>query len=107
MTNGRGSATVTTPSSVQRPVPFDGKLMWDAYHTQFEMLIKINRWSDVDKAAYLAISLRGPAATVLINLPSDQHQNYASLTAALLSQFGTAHQTEMYRVRLKAWIHRR
>ena len=107
VTRGRGSATVVTPSLVQRPAPFDGKLTWDAYHTQFEMLAKINHWSDVDKAAYLAISLRGPAATVLTNLPSDQRQNYASLTAALQSRFGTAHQTELNRVRLKARIRRR
>ena len=33
VTHGRGSATIITPSSVQRPAPFDGKLTWDAYHT--------------------------------------------------------------------------
>ena len=68
---------------------------------------QINRWSDEDKAAYLAISLRGPAATVLTDLPPDQRQNYASLTAALQSWFGTAHQTELNRVKLKAWTRRR
>lgn len=108
VTHGGGSAaTIATPSSVQKPAPFDGKLTWDAYHTQFEMLAKINRWNDVDKAVYLAISLRGPAATVLTNLPPDQRQNYASLTAALQSRFCTAHQTELNRVRLKARARRR
>ena len=74
--------------------------------TLFEMLACINRWRDVDKAACLAISLRVPAATVLTNLPPDQCQNYASLTAALQSQYGTAHQTELNRVKLKARTHR-
>ena len=83
------------------------KLTWDAYHTQFEMLAQINRWSDVDKAAYLAISLRGPAATVLTNLPPGQRQNYASLTSALQARFGTAHQTELNRMKLKGRTHRR
>ena len=35
---------------------------------QFELMAMMNRWNDAEKAAYLAISLRGPAATVLTNL---------------------------------------
>ena len=61
----------------------------------------MSQWSDAEKAAYLAISLRGPAATVLTNLPRDQHQNYESLVSALETRFGTAHQTELNCVRLK------
>ena len=68
------------------------------------MLARLNRWSDVDKAAY---SLRGPAVTVLTNLPPDQCQCYASLIAALQSRVGTAHQTELNRVKLKARTRRR
>ena len=114
--DGRGSGGGATPgdrggttggAGSQKPAPFDGKLTWDAYHTQFEMLAQINRWSDADKAAYLVISLRGPAATVLTNLPPAQRYNYAALTSALQSQFGTAHQTELNRMRLKARIRRR
>ena len=99
-----GSVTGTT---MQRPAPFDGKGTWDAYHTQFEMLARINKWNDLDKAAYLAISLRGPAATVLTNLPPDQRQDYTALTAALQARFGTAHQTELNRMKLKARTRRR
>ena len=50
----------------------------------------------------MAISLRGPAATVLTNLPPGKHQDYGALTAALDSRFGLAHQTELNRIRLKA-----
>ena len=91
----RGSGGGATPgdkggttggAGSQKPAPFDGKLTWDAYHTQFDMLAQINRWSDADKEAYLAISLIGPAATVL-NLPPAQRYNYAALTSALLSRF--------------------
>ena len=109
--SGRDTGTsrthLTTPTSVQKPAPFDGKMTWDAYHTQFEMLAQINHWSDVEKAAYLAISLRGPAAMVLTNLQPDQRQDYTALTTALQSRFGTAHQTELNRMRLKARIRRR
>ena len=78
-----GSVTGTT---MQRPAPFDGKGTWDAY---------------------LAISLRGPAATVLTNLRPDQRQDYTALTAALQARFGTAHQTELNRMKLKARNRRR
>ena len=108
---GPGDSTgviTTTPTSLQqRPAPFDGKTAWDAYCTQFELLAQINRWSESDKAAHLAISLRGPAATVLTNLPPDQRQSYRALTTALDSRFGTTHQTELNRMRLKARARRR
>ena len=94
-------------TAMQRPAPFDGKGTWDAYHTQFEMLARINKWNDLDKAAYLAISLRGSAATVLVNLPPDHRQDYNALTAALQARFGSAHQTELNRMKLKARIRRR
>ncbi len=69
-TGGAATARAGAPiNQQQRPAPFDGKTTWDAYRMQFDMLAEINRWSQSEKAAYLAISLRGPAATVLTNLP--------------------------------------
>ena len=62
----------------------------------------MNRWSDAEKAAYLAISLRGPAATVLTNLPPKQRGSCEALTTALDTLFGLSHQTELNRIRLKA-----
>ena len=66
------------------------------------MLACLNRRNDLDKTAYLAISLRGPAATVLINLSSDQRHDYTALTAAMQARFGTVHQMELNWMRLKA-----
>ena len=34
------------------------------------MLAEIDKWSDDEKASFLAISLRGPTLTVVTNLPS-------------------------------------
>lgn len=48
------------------------------------------------------MNLRGPAATVLTNLPSEDCQNFEVLTAALESRFGSAHQTELNRAQLRA-----
>lgn len=81
--------------------------MWDAYRAQFELLAEINCWSDTEKATYLAISLRGPAATVLTNLPPEQHLSYEALTTALETWFSTAYQVELNRMRLKSRMHRR
>ena len=91
LTHGGRRATVST-ALVQKPAPFDGKLTWDAYHTQFEMLACINNWSDADKAAYLAISRRGPAATVLTNLPP-QISARIMLHLLLLSNLGLVRPT--------------
>jgi len=88
----------------QQLAPYDGKSAWDAYHTQFELLAGVNRWSNTEKATYLVFSLRGSAATVLTNLPPDQRCDYSALTAALKSRFGSAHQTELNRTKLKARV---
>jgi len=38
----RGGGAVTAPTSQQqRPAQFDGKVIWEAYQTQFELLVKI------------------------------------------------------------------
>ena len=87
---------------VQRPQPFGGDAPWDAYKLQFEMLAEVNMWSDGEKATFLAISLRGPALTVLTNLPPEGRRTYTALVAALDKRFGTAHQTELNRMKLRS-----
>jgi len=62
----------------------------------------MNRWSNSAKAAYLAISLRGPAVTVLTNFPPERRQDYKALTTVLAPIYGVTHQTELHRMRLKA-----
>ncbi len=58
------------PDRPQRPAPYNGQTAWEAYHTQFTMLARINRWTEEEKAMYLAVGLRGPALTVLGNMPA-------------------------------------
>ena len=84
-----------------RPSPFDGKMPWDVYHTQFELLAQLNGWSDKEKAAHLAVNLREDAATVLTNLPVAKRQDYAALKSALESRFGTKNQIDLFRTRLR------
>ena len=70
---------------MQKPIPFDGKVSWDSYKIQFKMLSCMNQWYEPEKAAYLAISLRGPAICmgVLSNLTPEQRLDYKALSTAL------------------------
>ena len=100
-----GGAGAAKP--VQRAPPYDGRADWDAYRTQFEMLANVNCWTEVEKATYLAVSLKGPALTVLSNLPADNLYNYSSLVTALGARFGSSHQAELHRMKLKSRIQKR
>ena len=105
--NEQQSRVPSSLTAVQKPIPFDGKVSWESYKTQFEMLSSMNHWGDAEKATYLAISLRGAAMGVLDNLPPDQRLDYNALSAALEIRFGTAHQVELSRMRLKSRSQRR
>ena len=52
--------------------------------TQFSLLAELNGWTEHQKAAYLAISPRGSALTVITNLPKEQCRDYTALSGALL-----------------------
>ena len=43
--------------ATQRPPLYDGRSSWDAHTTQFEMLVQLNHWTEVEKATLLAVSL--------------------------------------------------
>ena len=90
-----------------KPLPYDGQFPWEAYKLQFEMLAQLNGWSETQKATYLAVSLRGSALTILANLPSEQRSEYKCLLSALDNRFGTAHQKELNRVKLRNRMRRR
>ena len=75
--------------TVQCPAPYDGTSAREAYCTQFGLLARLNKWTDGERAAYLAISLRGSALTVLTNLPEEQHSDYAALCGALENRLET------------------
>ena len=83
---------------------YDGKSSWEAYLTQFKLLSELNHWMEQQKATYLAISLRGPALTVLTNLAEGQHGNF---TAALKNRFGSSHQAELNRTHLCSYVKKR
>ena len=99
---GRGTAP-----HLHKPPSFDGRSSWDAYKLQFEMLADVNHWSIAERATYLAISLRGPALTVLTNISPDHKGEYATLVAALNKRFGSAHQADLNKAKLKGRLKKR
>ena len=105
-TSARG-ADYSAGRPVQKPTIFDGRSSWEAYVTQFEIVAEINQWDGPDKAAFLATSLRGPALTVLSNLPSESRVHYPSLLAALESRFGNKRESELHRMKLRNRVRRR
>ena len=89
------------------PTSIDGKSTWEAYCTQFLLLAELNGWTEHQKAAYLAISLRGSALTVLTNLPEEQRRDYTALSGALQNRFGNTRQAELNRAQLWGRMKRR
>ena len=71
------------------------------------MLAHINGWKEEEKATYLPVSLKGPALTVLNNLPPESLYSYDALVSALEICFGSAHQAELHRVCFKAKLRKR
>jgi hypothetical protein len=96
---GQSSSLVRT---CQNPVPFEGNVPWESYKLQFEMLAEMNCWNERDRAAHLALCLRGPAMGVLTSLQPEMRQDYHALIAALDVHFGVAHQTELNQRRARA-----
>ena len=82
------------------PATFSGNTLWDDYLAQFELVAEINRLDDSMKATYLAVSLTGPAQAVLGDLQPKARKNFAELTEALATRFGTENQ-QVYRTALK------
>lgn len=70
------------------------------------MLAELNGWSEAEKATYLAVSLRGSALNVLTNLPEKQRRSYPALVQVLKNRFGTGHQAELNRAKLRTRLQR-
>ncbi len=90
------------PDRPQRPASYDGCLS----HL-VTMLARINRWTEEEKATYLAVGLRGPALTVLSNMAAGDLYDYKALVAALETHFGSTHQAELHWMHLRNCTRRR
>lgn len=85
----------------RKPADYDGKVAWEAYIAQFEMLARAQGWDEAERALQLVTALRGPALETLSHLPAAKQTCFASLSEALQRRFGHRHQAEVYRAQLK------
>ena len=92
------------PSGQRKPSEFDGKVQWEAYFAQFQLLADAQGWDEAESALQLVASLRGPALEVLGHLTSTQRGDYSSVVEALRRKFGNYQQAEVYRARLKGRV---
>lgn len=85
---------------LKEPDLFDGnRTEWPDYICHFEQVAQWNQWTDREKAAQLAMSLRGVAQRVLSELSSDALCHYDTLKSTLMQRFcpperETAHRCE-------------
>lgn len=52
-------------SDRSKSAEYDGKVAWEAYFAQFEMLAKAQCWDEAERTLQLASALRGQAIEVL------------------------------------------
>ena len=50
-------------AAIQKPMPFDGSILWDTYKLQSEAVAMMNHWGEHDKAAFTKLK------TALIEAP--------------------------------------
>ena len=84
------------------PEKYHGTSPLNEYQVHFEMCAVMNRWSDADKAKYLAVCLRGQAQSLLGSLQQSQLSDYTSLVDALQERFGLAGLTEIFMAELQS-----
>ncbi|MGH0151575.1 UNVERIFIED_CONTAM: hypothetical protein FKN15_030359 [Acipenser sinensis] len=90
------------PSLRQKPPTYDGKSSWETYITQFEIVSQLNNWTEEDKGAYLATSLKGEAMNILATVATQQRCNFIALCQALALRYGVEQQVAIARMQLRA-----
>ncbi|MPC39385.1 hypothetical protein E2C01_032920 [Portunus trituberculatus] len=88
----------------RKPAEFDGKVPWEAYQAQFELLADVNGWSDGERALQLVTCLRGQTVEVLSHLAPAQRASYRYVVEALQCHFGDLQQAEVHRSCLKVRV---
>jgi hypothetical protein len=70
-------------SEVMKPQIYDGKESVHSFIAHFEVCAKFNKWTDLDKCAWLQWALKGRAQQVLWDLPSSQLTSYEGIAKVL------------------------
>ena len=93
----KGNRSYHLQDSRQRKEKEPEKVEWTDYICLFEHVSQWNKWSENEKAAQLARSLRGPAQRIFGDLTRDKLINYEALVAVLTQRFNPAEREMAYR----------
>ena len=88
--SGRESVEQTgfkTKRPNKKAMKYDGKSSWLDYLRQFEIIAKLNGWTEEEKAMELATCLDGMARDVLTNLSMEECVDFGTLKQALRMRF--------------------
>ncbi|XP_076033024.1 uncharacterized protein LOC143020485, partial [Oratosquilla oratoria] len=96
-----GGGEVTRYEKERKVMEYDGKVSWDAYQAQCDVVAARHSWSQEEKAFQLVSVLKGQALEVLEHLTPAQLRCYDSVAGALRRRFGRRRQPEVFRAQLK------
>ena len=99
--DGSAGANPVGVTGLRKLQTFDGSVSWEAYHAQFELVARHNRWSGEEKAVNLAASLAGPALELLGHMDIERRLQYDALVDAIERRFGCSHREHLYRAELR------
>jgi len=79
-----------------KPDTYDGTVPLREFLTQFNLIARLNAWSDSVKAVALALSLRGKARAVLDGISEIENLKFEELRSKLELYFGEGHLAQTY-----------
>ncbi|UYV63921.1 hypothetical protein LAZ67_2006016 [Cordylochernes scorpioides] len=70
------------------------------FRPQFEVIARVNRWSDIE----MAVALHGPVAEILETIPVEQQLVYGGLVDSLSGKYGMENYQQLHAVRFRTNI---
>jgi hypothetical protein len=87
-----------------KPDRYDGSTPWRDFQLHFDECSYLNKWSQMDKAMFLRVTMSGTARQAVTDLvkqyPAEQPPTYDQLLDALRKRFDHESQRELYRAKL-------
>ena len=81
--SGFSDSQVTSRRKPKQMSNYDGKSNWNDYLVQFQIVARLNHWSEEEKAMELATSLVGQARGVLSDMSEQDRLDYGALVQKL------------------------
>ena len=90
-----------------KPQSYDGSEDLDEYLTHFNIVAKLNGWSEASKSLHLAGSLTGSARALLNDLDPHKREDYDKLVEALTHRYGNVNRAAVFKSQLQTRLKRK